>query len=82
MLDAEEERYHCPRCNAAHDDEDDIHYSDYEDTHYCSECEAAFVFAVVRVNRSGRRELDMVLEYNAIEIDWDWYANDDDLLAR
>ena len=82
VLDAEEERYRCPRCNAAHDDEDDIRYSEYEDQSYCSSCEDDFVTAVVRVNRSGHRELDMVLQDNAIEVDGEWYANDDDLLSR
>lgn len=81
VLDDEEERHHCPRCNAAHEDEDDILYSDYEGTHYCSNCEDDFVTAVVRRGRYGE-EHDMVLRDNAIEIDWDWYANDDDLLAR
>ena len=81
VLGGEEERHRCPRCNAAHDDEDDIRYSDYENEHYCSECEDDFVGAVVRVGRSGR-EHDMVLEDNAIDIDGDWYVNDGDLLAR
>jgi len=81
VLDDEEERHHCPRCNAAHDDEDDIHYSDYEDEHYCSECEDDFVTAVVNTGRYGR-DYNMVLIDNAIEIDGDWYANDGDLLER
>lgn len=77
----DEERHICPRCNAAHDDEDDIHYSDYEEAHYCSECEGDFVAAVVNTGRYGH-DYDMVLIDNAIEIDGDWYANDGDLLAR
>lgn len=81
VLDDEKERHRCPRCNAAHDDEDDIRYSDYEGTHYCSSCEDDFVLAVVRVSRYGR-DYDMVLIDNTIEIDGDWYANDDDLLSR
>lgn len=78
----EEERHYCERCNAAHDSEDDIHYSDYERTQYCSECEDDFVYAVVRVTRSGYREQDMVLIDNAIEIDGDGYADDNDLLIQ
>lgn len=80
----EEERYSCERCNATHDSEDDIYYSDYENEHYCSSCEDDFVSAVVRVGRYGRygREYDMVLQDNAIEIDGVWYANDGDLLAQ
>lgn len=76
----DEERRHCPRCNAAHDDEDDIHYSDYEGEHYCSECEDDFVSAVTSQTRYGGNNYDRVLIDNAIEIGGDWYANDDDLL--
>lgn len=78
----DEERYYCERCNAAHDSEDDIHYSDYEQTGYCSQCEDDFVYAVVRVTRYGYRESDMVLIDNAVEIGGEWYANDGDLLAQ
>ena len=82
VLEGDEEKRHtCPRCNAAHDDEDDIHYSDYENEHYCSECEGDFVTAVVNTGRYGH-DYDMVLIDNAIEIDGEWYANDDDLLTR
>ena len=77
----DEEAHHCPRCNAAHEDEDDIHYSDYEGEYYCSNCEDDFVDAAVRVNRWGNTESDMVLQDNAIEIDGDWYVNADELLA-
>lgn len=78
---AGKERHHCPRCNAAHDDADDIRYSDYEGTHYCSDCEDDFVSAVVRRGRYGE-EYDAVLQDNAIEVDGGWYANDDGLLSR
>lgn len=81
VLEGDDESYYCERCNAAHDSEDDLRYSHYEGIHYCSECEDDFVSAVVRVTRYGR-DYDMVLEDNAIEIDGDWYANDDELLAR
>lgn len=77
----EEERHYCPRCNAAHDDEDDIHYSDYEEEHYCESCDDDFVYAVVRVGRWGT-ERDMVRIDNALDIDGDWYVDDADLLAR
>ena len=76
-----EERHYCPRCDAAHDDENDIYYSDYEGTHYCSECEGDFVTAVVNAGRHGC-DYGAVLEDNAIKIDGDWYANDADLLTR
>lgn len=82
VLDDAEERYRCPRCNATHSDVDVICYSDYENEHYCSSCEDDFVYAVVRVARSGHHEPDMVLIDNAIEIDGAWYANDDYLLTR
>lgn len=82
VLEDEDERYYCDRCNAAHDNEDDIHYSEYEQVSYCSSCEDDFVYAVVMVTRSGYHESDMVLQDNAIEIDGDWYVNDDDLLTR
>jgi len=75
------ERHHCPRCNAQHDDEDDIRYSDYENEHYCSNCEDEFVTAVVTTGRYGCN-YDAVLIDNAIEIDGDWYANDNYLLER
>ena len=81
VLEDDEPQHTCPRCNAAHDDEDDISYSDYENEHYCSECEDDFVRAVVNTGRFGL-DYDVVLIDNAIEIDGDWYANDDDLLAR
>ena len=80
LLDPEE-RYTCPRCDATHDSEDDIHYSGYEEENYCSECEDDFVRAIVRTGRYGH-EWDMVFEDNAEEIDGGWYANDDDLLER
>lgn len=82
VLDAEEKHHHCPRCNALHDDEDDIHYSDYEQEFYCSGCEDDFVRAVTARTRYGGNNYDMVLIDNAIEIDGGWYANDDDLLTR
>jgi hypothetical protein len=82
VLDAEEERHRCPRCNALHDDEDDIHYSDYEETHHCSECDGDFVSAVTSRTRYGGDNYDMVLIDNAIQIDGEWYANDDNLLTR
>lgn len=82
VLDNEEERHYCPRCDAAHDYEDNIHYSDYEQVSYCSSCEDDFVYAVVMVTSSGYHESDMVLIHNAIEIDGDWYVNDGDLLSR
>ncbi len=82
VLDGEEERHYCPRCNAAHDSEDDLRYSDYEGTRYCSNCEDDFVTAVTSRTRYGGNNYDMVLQDNAIEVDGDWYANDDDLLAR
>ena len=82
VLDTDEDnRHYCPRCNAAHDDEEDIHYSDYEEEHYCSNCDDDFVYAVVRVGRYGT-ERNIVLVENAIEVDGDWYVDDDDLLAR
>lgn len=81
VLEGEDERHYCPRCNAAHDDEDDIHYSDYEETHYCSSCEGDFVTAVTSRARYGNN-YDPVLIDSAIEIDGEWYANDDDLLER
>ena len=82
VLDAEE-RHTCHRCGATHSDEDDLHYSDYEGTGYCSECEDDFVYAVVCVGRYyGQEQHDMVLIDNAIEIDGDWYADDGDLLGR
>lgn len=73
-------RYCCERCDAEHDDEDDLHYSDYEETHYCSSCEDDFVYAVVRTGRYGT-ERDMVLIDNAIEINGRWYADDSALLS-
>ena len=77
----EEERHTCPRCGATPDDEDDIRYSDYEEENYCSECEGDFVTAVVNPGRYGS-EYDAVLIDNAIEIDGDWYVNNDNLLER
>jgi hypothetical protein len=79
-LVARQHQYCCGRCNAEHDDEDDLHYSDYEATQYCSSCEDDFVYAVVRTGRYGT-ERDMVLINNAIEIDGDWYADDPVLLS-
>ena len=83
LLDPEEEgeRCTCERCDATHDSEDDIHYSDYEGTSYCSECEDDFVSAVTSRTRYGN-DYDMVLQDNAIEIDGDWYADNPDLLAQ
>ena len=80
VLDDEDE-YRCPRCEATHDDEEDIHYSDYEEVNYCSCCADDFVNAVVRRGRYGE-ERDMVFQDNAIEIDGEWYVNDDGLLAQ
>lgn len=81
VLGDEEERHYCPRCNAAHDDADNIYYSDYEEVDYCSCCADEFVNAVVRRGRHGE-ERDRVLQDNAIRIDGDWYVDEDGLLAQ
>lgn len=80
VLDDEEE-HRCPRCGATHNDQEDIYYSGYEEVNYCSCCEDDFVNAVVRRGRYGE-EQDAVLLHNAIEIDGDWYVNDDGRLLR
>lgn len=83
LLDADdEERYTCERCNATHDSEDDIYYSEYEGTGYCSNCEDDFVYAVTGRTRNGSNNHDMVLIDSAVEIGGEWYVNDDYLLER
>jgi len=73
-------RYLCDRCNSAVD-EDETHYSEYENTSYCIHCKGDFVTAVVHVGRYGE-ERDAVLRDNAIEVGGTWYANDEDLLEK
>ena len=85
LLDSEEEeeeRYTCERCDATHDSEYDIRYSEYEDTQYCSSCDEDFVYAVTGMYGNGVYKYDRVLQDNVVAIVGGWYANDDDLLAR
>lgn len=83
LLDAEEgECYTCERCDSTHDIEDEIHYSEYEGTGYCSCCEDDFVYAVTGRSRLGNLSYDMVLQHNAVEIGGEWYVDDPDLLGR
>lgn len=72
------ETFTCERCHSTHDDEDYLHYSEYEDTGYCSSCDDDFVCAYVSASSDHQ---DMVLETNAIEVGGSWYANDERVLA-
>jgi hypothetical protein len=72
--------HRCERCGAAVD-EDEVSYSDYEDTYHCTYCDDDFVTAVIRVGRYGE-EHGAVLIDHAIEVGGTWYVNDDDLLKN
>ncbi len=66
----------CENCGADVD-EDETHYSSYEQTGYCVHCEDDFVGAVTYVTRSGDYNYDTVLERDTVFVGGTRFVDDE-----
>lgn len=77
LIDYEE--YVCPRCDASHSDEGNIHYG-HGDLVYCSSCGDDIVFAVVGGTRFGGLRYEDVRDDDTVTINGEVYLDDHGLL--
>ncbi len=71
----------CEHCGAEVD-EDETHYSGYEETGYCTNCEDGFVVAVTYVSSTGSYRYGTVLADNTVDVCGTQFIDDDDIIRH